>query len=199
MLVWSTALRTLLATAALAALAGCDTLGMGFAPPAPAAPAGRAIDYRNDDLANLTFAVDLPQTLRPLPGGAVVTLDATGIKSSKHFKGTLALADGEAVNSVLPPPTSGRTYVLFGFAAKDKQAVRDFQKWLRAQPGAEPPVIALDVAPKLCETAPIDPATTTYGVLPALPGTALLPIVANGPIGRLTLDTGGQLPRCGRA
>jgi|GEM_PF-1377974 len=187
--------RTILAAAALAALFGCDTFGVDFgAPNTPSLPAGRAIDYRNDDLTGLVFAIDLPAGLRPLPGSTTATIDASAAKGDKHFKGTLVLADGAATDSLLPPPASGRTYVMFGFAPKDKGALRDLQKWIKAQ--TDQPVVALDVQPKVCATTQVDAGTTTYAVLAALPSTALLPIVAGAPIGRLMLSTGGTLPTC---
>ena len=190
--------RSFCALAVLVALAGCDTLGgIGFGPSTPATPPGRALDYANDDLASLIFAVDQPPSLRPVPGGSVATLDASGAKGEKHFKGALALADGEAIDRLLPPAAAGRTYVLFGFAAKDKPALRDLQKWLKAQPDGASPVVVLQVMPKLCETAAVDPAATTYSILPALPGTALLPLVSQAPVGALNSGTAGQFPPCG--
>ena len=180
--------RLLLAGALLGGLAGCDTLGMSFGPSAPSGPAARPIDYRNDDLSAVLFAIDVPVGLKPVAGGTVATFDATnGGKADKHVRATLVLADGEAVDAALPPPASGRTSYLFTFGEKDKAAIRAAQKWLQAQPTDSAPVVLLDVAPKLCATAAPDP-TMTYNVVPALAGTPLTPIVSGEAI--------GQLPAC---
>lgn len=188
--------RLALLAALLPALGACDTFGLGLGPSQPAAPAGRMIDYRHDDLASLVFALDIPVSLRPIPGGTTASLDLSTAKGDRHVKAALVLADGDGIGASLPPPGSGRTYVMFGFAEKDKQALRAAQKWLSAQPDVAP-VTVLNVTPKLCETAAIDPAATTFAIRPALPGTAILPLVDGAPIARLAAATGGQLPRCG--
>ncbi|MDR3471440.1 MAG: hypothetical protein P4M09_07085 [Devosia sp.] len=189
--------RLALVATGLALLAGCDTFGIGFGPASPTVPTGRDIDYASDDLASLVFAVDVPTSLRPLPNKTVATLDASGPKGSKQIKATLVLTDGEAIGGLLPPPASGRTYFFLGFAAKDKTALVALQKWLKSLPVGSAPVTALDVSPRLCETAPLDPAATTFSVLPALPGTRLTPLVSQDPIASIAASTGGQLPPCG--
>jgi hypothetical protein len=191
--------RLVLAGVGLTLLAGCDTLGMSFGPSTPAAPTGRAIDYASDNLSALVFALDVPTSLRPLAGGMVATLAASGPKGEKQVKATLVLADGEPVDGMLPPPASGRTYYLFAFAAKDKAAVAALQKWVKGLPAGAEPVTSLDVAPRLCATAPVDPVATTFSVVPALPGSTFVPLVNAAPVASLAAATAGQLPPCGKS
>jgi len=178
-------------------LAGCDTLGFGVGSPvAPAPVAARALDYRIDDLASLVFAIDLPTSFRPVPSGTVVTFDATNASAAKHFKATLVLADGEAIDGALPPPAAGRTYFLLGFSDKDKAVLRAAQQWVRALPPDAAPVTALHIAPRLCAAGQVDPAAAEVSVVPALPdGPALTPIVAE-PVATLLAETGGSLQPC---
>ena len=87
-------------------LAGCDTFGMNFGPSSPPPPVQRAIDYSNDDLSTLVFAIDAPAGLRPVPNKSIATFDATTDKAGKHVKATLVLVDGDAVEGTLPPPAA---------------------------------------------------------------------------------------------
>lgn len=184
------------ALAATLMLAGCSTFGMDFGSLAPTTPVGRAIDYRNDDLASAVFALEVPTTLHPVPGGTVASLDLAAGKDSRHIKANLVLTDGSAVSASLPPPAEGRTYVMLGFSDKDKLAVRAAQKWLRSLPSDAAPVAVLDVTPRLCETAAIDPVATTYSLIPALPGTPLTPLATNRSLAAAAGTTGGQIPPC---
>lgn len=176
-------------------LAGCDTLGLGGTPPAP--PAARAIDYRADDLASLIVVLDLPATLQPVARGSVASFDVTTeAKGSRHVRAVLALADGDAVAPALPAPAAGHTYYLLGFSERDGASLAAAQKWLAGLPPGAPPAIAFTVAPRLCETEPLDPSRAFFSVIPALPGAGpLLPLIASAPL--TSLLQGGQLPPCG--
>jgi hypothetical protein len=183
----------LLAAALL--LSGCDTFGLGGG--GTPVPAARALDYRADDLASLVVALDLPAELQPVPGRTTARFDVTTeTKGERHVKASLVRADGDLIDAGLPPPGSGRTYYLLGFSARDAKAVADAQKWLAGLPVGAPPVIAFNVSPSLCETAAIDPAATTFSILPALPGAGpLVPLVSDKPLTMLL--NGGQVPPCG--
>jgi hypothetical protein len=183
----------LLAAALL--LSGCDTFGLGGG--GPPVPAARALDYRADDLASLVVALDLPAELQPVAGRTTARFDVTTeTRGERHVKASLVRADGDLVDAALPPPGSGRTYYLLGFSARDAKAVADAQKWLAGLPVGAPPVIAFNVTPSLCETAAIDPAATTFSILPALPGAGpLVPLISGKPLTMLL--NGGQVPPCG--
>jgi len=185
----------LAAVAVVAPLAGCDSLGLGAS--APATPPSRALDYRQDELAAVVFALDLPADLHPVQRASTARFDITAAgKGERHLKATLVLADGDSIDGELPPPAAGRTYYLLGFADRDKQAIAAAQKWLAALPPGSAPVIAFDVTPKFCETAAIDPSVTRFSLLPALPGAGpLLPLVNAQPV--TAVIGGGQVPPCG--
>ena len=181
----------------LTALAGCTTLGLGDA--TPAAPADRALDYLNDDLGNLVFALDLPTTILPQPAGSTLTLDAsTAANGTRHVQASLTLADGDAAGGALPPPATGRTYYFLGASEKDKKGLRDVQKWAKTLPSGAAPVFVLDLAPRLCSNAPTDPAATNVAVLLALPdGAPLTPLIATEPLATFLAETGATtLPAC---
>ena len=185
----------LAALATVLPLAGCDSLGLGAATPPP--PPSRALDYRQDDLASVVFALDLPADLQPVRNASTARLDiTTPDKGNRHLKATLVLADGDSIDGELPPPAAGRTYYLLGFADRDRKAIADAQKWLAGLPPGSAPVVAFGVTPKFCETAAIDPAATQISVLPALPSAGpLLPLVNAQPV--TAAINGGQVPPCG--
>ena len=181
----------------LTALAGCTTLGVGNA--TPPGPAARALDYLNDDLGNLVFALDLPTTILPQPAGSSLTLDATtAANGTRHIQASLTLADGDAADGALPPPAAGRTYYFLGVSDKDKKSLREVQKWAKTLPSGVAPVFVLDLAPRLCANAPIDPTATNVAVLVALPnGSPLTPLIATEPLATLLAETGATtLPVC---
>jgi len=189
-----------LLAAVLLPLAGCDTFGMNFGSSAPSAPAQRAIDYRNDDLSSMVFALDLPANLQPVPSRSILTFDATtAANAGKHVKAALTLVDGDAAEGKLPPPATGRTYYLLGPGTKDKAALTAAQTWLKALPPDAAPVTVLQVVPSFCSSGPVDPTTATISILPALPtGDALAPLVETEPLSNLLADSAGKLPVCGR-
>jgi hypothetical protein len=176
-----------LAGTAVFALSGCDTMGLGFGPaPSPAAAPARALDYRNDDLASTVFALDVPESLRLMPSGSFATFDAGSGKTGRHLKAVLTLADGDAIDSALPPPAAGSTYYLLGFSEKDKPALREAQKSLKTMPADAAPGAVLQVSPRFCSVGAVDPASTMVTIIPALPGaSALLPLVASAPLATL--------------
>jgi len=189
--------RFAIAATMLLGLAGCDTFGLNLGgSSAPAAATSRAIDYRADDLTAVVFAVDAPTSLRLMPSGSLLTLDISGDKGGKHLKAGLVLADGDAVDGVLPPAGAGRTYFLLELSDKDKAAMRDAQKWLRSQADDARPVTVLNVIPKFCAGSGADASAATYSVIPALPGTLLLAVTTDSHASDLFASTGGNPPAC---
>jgi hypothetical protein len=187
----------LLALMGLTALGACTTLGWGD--PVPQSPAARALDYLNDDLGTLVFALDLPTSVTPLPTGSLVTLEATtAANGNRHVQALLTLADGDAIDSALPAPASGRNYYFLGLSDKDKKSLRDAQKWAKALPAGMAPVFALNLVPRLCASDPADPVTTRVAVLLALPnGPPLEPLVPMEPLATFLAETGAtSLPAC---
>jgi hypothetical protein len=175
-------------------LAGCDTVGFGQG--AAPAPALKAIDYRQDDLAGSIFVLDLPSGLQPVMGGTTATFDVKVPGSPpRNINSTLSFADGDAIDTALPPPAAGHTYFLLGFPTRDKGTVQQAQRLL-ALATPENSTVAFAVSPKFCETAAVDPAAAVFSILPVVPaGGQRAPLVANATI--LSLIGAGQLPPCG--
>lgn len=183
------------ALAAVLLLGGCDTFGIGGAPPAPA-PAVRPLDVRTDDLASLIFALDLPPDVQPVENASRADLDiSTPSKGARHVRAVLVLADGDSIDGGLPPLAAGHTYYLLGFSPKDQAALAEAQKWLAALPPDAAPVSAFTVTPKLCSRGPVDAAAAIFSVEAALPGgPPLAPL--RGPTPLAALNGGRSLPAC---
>ena len=98
---------------------------MNFGSSAPDTPAQRAIDYRNDDLSSMVFALDLPANLQPVPSRSILTFDATTAGNPRQA--CRGGADPRRWRcrrrQAAPPPATGRTYYLLGPGAKDKAAL----------------------------------------------------------------------------
>lgn len=172
-------------------LAGCDTLGALGPPDASATAAAsptlvvaRHVDYTHDDVSKMIFAVDLPAGVQPLSSGTAALYEITTPSAGgRHIHAELALADGGEIDTTLPPPAPGRAYYLFGFADRDKLSVTQAEQWLATLPSGQTPKIAFQVVPKVCTSAAVDPATTTFTVTAVLPGgPPLQPIMANIPL-----------------
>jgi len=175
------------------ALAGCDTFGLGGGgDAAPASAAAQSLDPRTDDVAALIIALDLPAGVRPVTGGTTARFDASAASGHKTVTATLVLADGSDVDGALPPPTAGHSYVLFGFAPRDKAALKSAAAWVQGLPANAAPITGFTVTPKLCATGAVDPAAT-YSIIPALPDKPLLPLVGSAPVARLAP---AGLPAC---
>jgi len=151
------------------ALCGCSSL------PVTTASSARAVDFLNDDVANLLVAFDLPDALEPVATGSALVIDVGG----RQVRATLAETDPGDLAGTLPPPGDERTYYLFGFSDADKAAIRAAQVEGRAQPGR----FGVSFTPALCRTEKLDVAAERVSVLAALPGVgALAPLVANQPL-----------------
>lgn len=176
------------ALASALTLAACSSIPMGTASKL------RGLDYLNDDVASLLIALDLPQSLEPLPDGSTLTFDARSPSGERHIKATLVPADAGELAGTLPPPADNRNYYLFGFSDADQQAIREAQAWARTlPPGAGNLSISLD--PGLCRTGALDPARTMVSALIALPGaTGLAPFLSNIPLS--TASAGKDVPAC---
>jgi hypothetical protein len=159
-----------------ASLAACTTLSLGTAAKL------QALDYLNDDIAGLVFALDLPAGIEPIPNQSGFAFDVTTAgKGEKHVKTTLTLADADTVDGALKPPGSGRTYYLVGFSEADKSTLRAAQAWARTiKAGGTDPQVAVTVTPRFCANVGVDPAKASFSVLVALPGANNLEPLTNG-------------------
>ncbi|MEX0628961.1 MAG: hypothetical protein WEB63_03160 [Cucumibacter sp.] len=180
-----------------AGLAACASLSL------PTANALRALDFFNDDMAALLLALDLPSSVAPVPFGAIVTILATTpAHGERLIEAALTPADGESVVGTLPPPGRDRAYYVFGFSDADKEKLREAQQWGRGLPGgfaAAGGALGIDIDPQLCALTGLDPQTTTFSVLVALPGgDGLAPLVSNAKLADLLARSGDtELPACG--
>ena len=177
----------ILAVAFLLMLAACSMAG----PSTP--PTLRALDPLHDDLATLLIAFDLPRGLGPVAGGSSVTLAAVGARPARAM---LLAADAEQVAGNLPPPANGHAYYLFSIAPGDQPALRAaVTAALAANPGAAG-TATFSVAPVLCTSGGIDPATAVISILVAVPGGPhLSPLVDHRALGDL-LGPALKLPDC---
>jgi hypothetical protein len=186
-------LRGVVALAAVLLLAGCETFGIGGT--APAAPAGRPLDVKTDDLAKLVFAFDLPPNVQPVRGAMQANLDiATPGKATRHVIAPLVLGDGDGVDGELPPLAPGHTYYLMGFSPLGQTALMAAQKWAANLPPGTAPVSTFTMTPKLCALGPVDPNETATVRIAIPGGPPLLPLL--GPAPPTALNGGKPLPAC---
>lgn len=177
-----------LAGAAALALSACSSLSVGTSPQL------RAIDYANDDVANLVIAFDVPETLEPVQDASTLAF-ALG---SKKLTTGLVRANADEVAGTLPPPAGDHTYYLFGFSDADKTKIRALQAEAKASPGAASGLV-ISFAPSFCRTVEIDPKNARFSVLMALPGATagLAPLVSNASLADVLAATPTKtLPAC---
>ena len=135
---------------ALAGLAGCSSLSM------PTAAKLRALDYLNDDLGSLVLAVDVPETLEPIPGASTFTFSVSiPGKGERRVEAVLEPGDASEIAGTLPPPANQRTYYLFGFSDADKAKLRETQTWARAiaETGVAPNTPVIAITPRFCRSS----------------------------------------------
>jgi len=175
--------KAVLACGALV-LCGCSSL------PVATVSRDRAVDFLNDDLANLLVAFDLPDELEPVASGSALVIDVGG----RTVRATLTETDPGDLAGSLPPPAEDRTYYLFGFSDKDKAAIRAAQADGQRQPGT----YSVTFSPGLCRTEKLEAAAVRVSVLAALPGAgALKPLIANQPLSAvLAAEAGREVPAC---
>ena len=185
-------LRVVVAVLAAAVIAGCSSLSM------PTAAKLKALDYLNDDLGSLVLAVDVPETLEPIPGASAFTFSVSiPGKGERKVEAVLEPGDASEVVGTLPPPGHARTYYLFGFSDADKARLREAQAWARgiAETGMAPNTPVISITPRFCRSDAIDVASTKVSVLIALPGSpALQPLLQRQSLA--ALPGGANLPTC---
>lgn len=177
---------------ALAGLAGCSSLSM------PTAAKLKALDYLNDDLGSLVLAVDVPETLEPIPGASTFTFSVSiPGKGERRVEAVLEPGDASEIAGTLPPPGNQRTYYLFGFSDADKAKLREAQTWARAiaETGVAPNTPVIAITPRFCRSGTIDVAGTKVSVLIALPGSPALEPLLQGQ-NLAAMPGGATLPAC---
>jgi len=166
-------------------LAGCSSIPIGGASPAPQ----RGFDP-GADLSGLIVVLDLPQSLEPLAGNAL-TFDLVAASGGKHVKAVLVPTDPGDLAESLPPPAADRSYYMLGLSEPDRQSLRDAQAWSKTAPDAR---LSVNLVPAVCRTDVIDPARTTISALVALPGTpGVAPLLGNAPV---AAAVGQNIPAC---
>lgn len=141
----------------------------------------RTIDYRNDDLAGMLVAFDMPAGLQPVPSTSVLTFTFTGKGGEvRTINAPLGFADPGELAASLPPTATDRAYYFLGFSEDDQKALREAQAWVREQSGSATGTSPIAVRPEFCTNAQVDVARAQFSVLVALPGAgALEPLARN--------------------
>ena len=183
----------------IAGLAACTSLNFGTAITTNL----RALDYLNDDIANLVFALDLPYQLAPVPEDSEVAFDiVVASQGERHVTAILIRADADTIMGTLPPPTEGRGYYVLAFSDDDKTKIREAQEWVRSvRETAGNPVdgeFSLGISPAFCATQPVNLLRATFSVYITLPGEEpLQPLIANRGLSDELGAAGAQaLPDC---
>ena len=176
-------------------LSGCTGLNFGTA------NALQSLDFLNDDIAEMTFAVDAPVQILPQDEGVLFEMDVvTAQNGERHIRAVLVRGDFSEAVSQLKPPLSGRAYHLFAFGETDKEAIGELQAWARelqreqGQVGGE---LTVKITPSFCRTSSADASDLRVSVLVSLPGKpGLNPLLSNVKLS----DLGGagmlRMPLC---
>jgi hypothetical protein len=175
-------------------LAGCSSMG-GIAPASSGSSgAGRQIDLVEDNLANLVFALDLPDNVQPTSAGISFSYDVNDKTAPAYLDTSLARGDAEAVMGALPPPDAGRSYHVFAPSDVAKERLRSLQTFARGM--AKRPSPLVNIIPRLCASGAVDRARTTVTVRVVLPGRgAITPLIANETLAALEARS-GTIPAC---
>jgi uncharacterized protein YceK len=177
-------------------LAGCSSMG-GIAPAPGGGSSGgaRQLDYTNDNLANLIFALDLPDGVQPTAAGISFSYDANDEKAPDYLDTQLVRGDAEAAMGSLPAPAAGRSYHVFVLSDPARERIRAIQNFVRVQQKKLLPLV--NIVPRLCVSGAVDKARTTYDIRVVLPGRgALVPIIAGETLAGLETRS-ATIPACG--
>lgn len=189
--------RALIGVLFLLPLTGCSSLSLGTALQL------QAIDYLNDDIASLVFALDLPQTVKPVPDASYFRFDMTTAGfGERRIKAILQQADTDEISGELPTIGNGRNFYLFKFSEEDRAKLREAQAFARDLTSKHDNVggeLSIGIVPTLCKTAELKLESTRFSVQITLPGkTKLQPLINNQKLSELLETNIGQsLEMCG--
>lgn len=194
------AVRTLFSAIALSTMigiSGCTSLHLGTALKL------RALDFFDDDVAELLVAFEVPDNVQPISEASHIQFDVTTAElGERHVTAELVPAVDASAAANLTPPLQGRRYHLLAFADDDKAAIREAQQWVRelkaAHSGPLGGRVDIAVRPRFCSMGGADPTGLRFSVLIALTGEDRLePLIVNESLSRI-LDEAGveRLPDC---
>lgn len=177
-------------------LMGCSSLSLGTALQL------QAIDYLNDDIASLIFALDLPQTVKPVPDSSYFTFEMTTAGfGERRIKAVLQRADTDDISGELPAIGNGRSFHLYKLSEDDRAKLREAQAFARDLKTKHDNVggqLSIGIVPALCSTTELKPENTRFSVQVTLPGkTRLQPLINNQKLSELLeANTGLNLEMC---
>lgn len=176
-------------------VSGCTGLNFGTA------NLLQSLDYLNDNIAEMTFAIDAPLEVLPRQEGVVFEMNArTAQNGDRKVRAVLVRGDfGEGI-SQLTPPASGRAYHLFAFSQKDKQAIRQLQAWareLQRQQGQVGGELTVKITPGFCRATTADTSDLRVSVFVSLPGKpGLSPLLSNVRLSDIGDTNVARMPLC---
>lgn len=180
---------------AIVLLAGCSGLNLGTA------VALRNLDPIADDIASMTFAIDLPLSLRPVERQTLLVMDATTRGyGERHIRAVLVRNEDFSAAASLSPPAANRTYYLFALDQEDQEAVREFQQWARdlkdsvGDVGGE---LTINVQSRFCRVGPGNTGQETVSVYVSAPDSPRLnPLLNNVSISQIGKRGSDSIPPC---
>lgn len=188
--------RTIVALFMLLPILGCSSLSLGTALQL------QAIDFLNDDIASLIFALDLPQSVKPAPGGSYFQFDMTTAGfGERRIKAVLQNADTDEVSGALPRIGDGRSFYLLKFSDEDRAKLREAQAFaldLKDKHDTVGGQLIVAVVPVLCHTSSAEPEDVRFSVQITLPGKpSLQPLINNQKLSELMAkNPGTKLEAC---
>jgi hypothetical protein len=186
-------LRILVAVGAMLLLTACSSLG-GLAPSGGGSGGARPVDLVADDLANIVFALDLPQNVEPAEAGPSFAYDVNDKDAPPFLDTVLVRGDADAVMAALPAPEAGRSYHVYVLNDAAREKMRALQRFARTLPKAPMPIV--NIVPRLCLAGAADKGRSSFAVRIVLPGRgALQPLIAAESLGALEARS-AAIPAC---
>jgi len=178
-------LSYILASLIMLVLAACSSLSIGTALKL------QKLDVINDNVAQMVFAIETPDTIRPIVGKSGFLIDATTKElGGRNIEAILVNVEDFSKISSLPPLKKNRRYHLLEISEKGQTEIVDFQNWVKelkkqhAKLGGE---LSIGVKTEFCSEGATDISKERVSVFISLPDEAeLSPLITNMKISEIS-------------
>ncbi len=176
-------------------LAACSALSLGTAYKL------QKIDWLNDDVAKMTFALDLPISLKPMKNEIALVINATTSKfGERNIEAILEETADLSKVANLPQLAKGRVYYLFSIAKNGQEEIEEFQQWakgLKKQHGDIGGELGIGIKAEFCRTQDFEVKKEKFSMFISLPSKVeLSPLISGMKISDATKGQATDIPVC---
>ncbi len=176
-------------------LAACSSLSLGTAIQL------QKIDWLKDDVANMTFALDLPSSLKPVKNETALLIDATTSKfGERNIEAILEETNDLSRIANLPQLAKGRVYYLFSISKKGQEEIEEFQQWakdLKEQHGDIGGKLGIGIQAEFCRSQDVEVKKEKFSVFVSLPGKVeLSPLISSMKISEVMKGQEADIEMC---